>query len=135
MRDMRQFYIDGKWVDPITPNALDVINPATEEVAGQISLGSAADVDIAVAAAKRAFETFSQTTRDERVDLLQAILDEYLKRFDEVAEAIMDEMGAPWEVATKAQAASGVQHIKAAIRALKSIEMESNSRATLIAVG
>ncbi len=132
MREMLQFYIDGKWVDPITPNPLDVINPATEEVCGQISLGSAADVDIAVAAAKRAFETYSQTTRDERVDLLQAILDEYLKRFDDVAEAIMDEMGAPWEVATKAQAASGVQHIKAAIRALKSIEFESKSRSTLI---
>ena len=57
MRDMLQFYIDGKWVDPITPNTLDVINPATEEVCGRISLGSAADVDIAVAAARRYFET------------------------------------------------------------------------------
>jgi aldehyde dehydrogenase (NAD+) len=132
MREMLQFYIDGKWVDPITPNPLDVINPATEEVCGQISLGSAADVDIAVAAAKRAFETYSQTSREERIDLLQAILDEYVKRFDDVAEAIMDEMGAPWEVATKAQAASGTQHIKAALRALKSIEFESNSRSTLI---
>ncbi len=132
MRDMLQFYIDGKWVDPVTPKSLDVINPATEEVCGRISIGSAADVDIAVAAAKRAFETYSRTTRDERVDLLQAILDEYLKRFDDVAEAIMDEMGAPWEVATKAQAASGTQHIKAAIRALKSFEFESKSRSTLI---
>lgn len=132
MREMLQFYIDGKWVDPITPNTLDVINPATEEVCGHISIGSAADVDVAVAAAKRAFETYSQTTREQRLDLLQAILDEYLKRFDDVAEAIMDEMGAPWEVATKAQAASGTQHIKAAIRALKSIEFESNSRSTLI---
>lgn len=132
MREMLQFYIDGKWVDPVTPKSLDVINPATEEVCGRISLGSAADVDIAVAAAKRSFETYSQTTRDERVDLLQAILDEYQKRFDDVAEAIMDEMGAPWEVATKAQAASGVQHIKAAIRALKNIEFESKSRSTLI---
>jgi aldehyde dehydrogenase (NAD+) len=66
------------------------------------------------------------------VDLLQAILDEYMKRFDEIAEAIMDEMGAPWEVATTAQAASGAQHIKAAIRALKSLEFESSSRSTLI---
>jgi aldehyde dehydrogenase (NAD+) len=132
MREMLQFYIDGKWVDPITPNTLDVINPATEEVCGHISIGSAADVDVAVAAAKRAFETYSQTTREQRLDLLQAILDEYLKRFDDVAEAIMDEMGAPWEVATNAQAASGTQHIKAAIRALKSIEFESHSRSTLI---
>ncbi len=132
MREMMQFYIDGQWVDPITPNPLDVINPATEEVCGRISLGSAADVDIAVAAARRAFESYSQTSREERLDLLQAILDEYMKRFDEVAEAIMEEMGAPWEVATKAQAASGSQHIKAAIRALKNYEFESHSRATLI---
>ena len=132
MREMLQFYIDGKWVDPITPNPLDVINPATEEVCGRISLGSAADVDVAVAAARRAFETYSQTSREERLDLLQAILDEYVRRFDDVAEAIMDEMGAPWQVATKAQAASGTQHIKAAIRALKGLEFESNSRATLI---
>jgi aldehyde dehydrogenase (NAD+) len=132
MREMLQFYIDGQWVDPITPNTLEVINPATEEVCGHISIGSAADVDVAAAAARRAFETYSQSTREQRLDLLQAILDEYLKRFDDVAEAIMDEMGAPWEVATNAQAASGTQHIKAAIRALKSMEFESHSRSTLI---
>ena len=132
MREMLQFYIDGQWVDPIEPKTLDVINPATEEVAGRISIGSAADVDVAVAAARRAFETFSQTSRDERIALLERIRDEYLNRYDEMAEAIMDEMGAPWQVASKAQAASGIQHIKAAIRALKAIEYESNSRATLI---
>lgn len=132
MRKMMQFYIDGKWVDPVSPKSLDVINPATEEIAGQISIGSAADVDVAVAAAKRAFETYSQTSREERLDLLNTILDEYMKRFDDMAEAIMDEMGAPWEVASKAQAASGPQHIKAAIRALQALEVESNSRKTLI---
>lgn len=132
MRDLLQFYIDGKWVDPVTPHPFDVINPATEEVCGRISLGSAADVDIAVAAARRAFESYSQTSREQRLDLLQAILDEYVRRFDEVAEAIMEEMGAPWEVATSAQAASGKQHIKAAIRALRDFEFESHSRDTLI---
>jgi aldehyde dehydrogenase (NAD+) len=132
MRKMMQFYIDGQWVDPITPKSLDVINPATEEVCGQISIGSAADVDLAVAAARRAFVSYSQTSREERLELLQAILDEYMKRFDDMAEAIMEEMGAPWEVASKAQAASGPQHIKAAIRALKALEVESKSRSTLI---
>jgi aldehyde dehydrogenase (NAD+) len=132
MRDMLKFYIDGRWVDPVTPNPLDVINPATEEVCGRISLGSAADVDIAVTAAKRAFESYSQTSREERLALLQAILDEYQRRFDDIAEAIMEEMGAPWEVATSAQAASGTQHIKAAIRALRDFEFESRSRDTLI---
>ncbi len=132
MREMLQFYIDGKWVDPVTPNSLDVINPATEEVCGHISLGSAVDVDLAVAAARRAFETFSQTTREERVDLLQAILDEFRKRHDEVAEAIMDEMGAPWGLAKNAQAASGPQHIKAALRALKTFEFDERNGTTCI---
>ena len=132
MREMLQFYIDGKWVDPVTPNPLDVINPATEEVCGRISLGSADDVDLAVAAAKRAFATYSQTTREERIALLEAILAEFSKRLDEVAEAILEEMGAPGGLAKNAQAASGPQHIKAALRALKTFEFEERNRTTLI---
>ena len=132
MREMLQFYIDGKWVDPVAPNTLDVINPATEEVCGHISLGSAVDVDIAVAAAKRAFEGFSRTNREQRVDLLQGILDEFTKRHDEIAEAIMDEMGAPWGLAKNAQAASGPQHIKAALRALQTFEFDERYGATRI---
>lgn len=132
MREMLQFYIDGQWVDPVTPNTLDVINPATEEVCGRISIGSAADVDLAVAAARRAFDSYSQTTREERVALLQSILDEFAKRHDDVARAIMDEMGAPWELAKNSQAASGPQHIKAALRTLKNYEFEERSRTTLI---
>ena len=132
MREMLQFYIDGKWVDPVTPTTMDVINPATEEVCGRISLGSAADVDLAVAAAKRAFPTYSQSTREQRLELLQAILDEFAKRHDEIAEAIMDEMGAPWGLAKHAQAASGPQHIKAAMRALKTFDFEETNRTTLI---
>jgi aldehyde dehydrogenase (NAD+) len=132
MREMLQFYIDGKWVDPVTPNPLDVINPATEEICGRISLGSADDVDLAVAAAKRAFATYSQSTREERIALLEAVLAEFSKRHDEVAEAIMEEMGAPWGLAKNAQAASGPQHIKAALRALKTFEFEERNRTTLI---
>jgi len=132
MREMLQFYIDGKWVDPVTPNTLDVINPATEGLCGRISIGSAADVDLAVAAARRAFESFSQTSREQRIDLLQAILDEFSRRHDEVAEAIMEEMGAPWGLAKNAQAASGPQHIKAALRALKTFKFEERNRTTLI---
>jgi aldehyde dehydrogenase (NAD+) len=132
MREMLQFYIDGQWVDPVSPDPLDVINPATEEVCGRISLGSAADVDLAVAAARRAFATYSQTTREERIALLEAILAEFAKRHDEVAEAIMEEMGAPWGLAKNAQAASGPQHIKAALRALKTFEFEERNRTTLI---
>lgn len=126
MRDMRQFYIDGRWVDPLEPRPHDVINPATEEVCGRISLGSAADVDRAVAAARRAFDSFSSTTPDERIALLESILEVFAKRHDDVATAIMEEMGAPWTLATRAQAASGPQHIKATIRVLKEFEFEES---------
>jgi aldehyde dehydrogenase (NAD+) len=122
----------GAWVDPVEPRTLDVINPATEEVCGRISLGSTADVDKAVTAARRAFESYSKTTREQRIDLLQAILDEFTKRYKDVAEAIMDEMGAPWDVANGPQAGSGPQHIKATIRALKAYEFEERNRDTLI---
>ena len=132
MREMLQFYIDGKWVDPVTSNPVDVINPATEEPCGRISLGSAADVDIAVAAAKRAEASFAATTREQRIELLGSILDEFMKRYDDVAQAIMDEMGAPWKLAKGSQAGSGPQHIKAAIRALKNMEFEERNRSTLI---
>lgn len=132
MRDMLQFYIDGKWVDPVTPQPVDVINPATEEACGRISLGSAADVDLAVAAAKSAFDSYSQTTREERIELLEAILAEYTNRYKDIATAIMEEMGAPWSLAKTAQAGSGTQHIKAALRALKSFEFEERNRSTLI---
>ena len=127
-----RFYIDGQWVDPVEPATLEVVNPATEEVYGRISLGSAADVDKAVAAAKRAFESFSRTTREERMALLRSILEQFAKRHDEVAEAIMDEMGAPWKLAKYAQAASGPQHIKAALRALKDFDFEEQLQTTRV---
>jgi len=132
MLEKLQFYIDGQWVDPVEPRTLDVVNPATEEVYGRISLGSAADVDAAVNAASRAFESYSQTTREERVDLLQSILDVFAKRYDDVAEAIMDEMGAPWGLAKNSQAASGPQHIKAALKVLKDYDFEERIGTTLI---
>jgi len=122
MLEKLQFYIDGQWVDPAEPCTMDVVNPATEEVYGRISIGSAADVDVAVAAATRAFDTFSETSREDRINLLQSILDVFVRRADEVAEAIMDEMGAPWGLAKYAQAASGTQHIAAALEALKNYE-------------
>jgi aldehyde dehydrogenase (NAD+) len=132
MREMLKFYIDGKWVDPVKANPVNVINPATEESCGRISLGSAADVDLAVSAAKRAGVGYAATTREQRIQLLESILAEFAKRHDEIAEAIMDEMGAPWGLAKGAQAGSGPQHIKAAIRALKTFDFEERNRTTLI---
>ena len=132
MIEKLKFYIDGKWVDPVKPRIVDVINPASEEVYGRISLGSAADVDKAVAAAKRAFESYSVSTREDRVALLQSILDVYARRYDEVADAIMNEMGAPWSLAKNAQAASGTQHLKAALKALKDYKFEERIGTTLV---
>ena len=132
MRDMLKFYIDGEWVDPVTANPFEVINPATEEVCGRISLGSAADVDKAVAAANRAAEGFANTTREERLALLEKILEIYATRHDEIATAIMEEMGAPWKLAKYAQAASGPQHIQAAIEVLKTYEFEEQHGSTQI---
>jgi aldehyde dehydrogenase (NAD+) len=126
MREYMKFYIDGQWVDPVTPKSLDVINPATEEVAGRISAGSAADVDKAVAAARKAFESFSQTTREERIDLLERIQAEYQKRFGDIAKAITEEMGAPASLAQQAQAPIGMAHIATGIQVLKTFQFEED---------
>jgi aldehyde dehydrogenase (NAD+) len=119
MRDCLNFYIDGAWVAPVTPRSLDVINPATEAVAGRISLGSAADVDRAVKAARRAFAGFSRSSVDERVALLERIVAGYKARYDEMAAAITEEMGAPAALAQKAQAAMGLGHLQTALAVLK----------------
>ncbi len=124
MKERLQFYIDGKWVDPVTPKTIDVINPANEEAFARISLGSKADVDKAVAAARRAFETFSQTTKEERLAILQRILAAYQKRYDEIAAAISEEMGAPMWLSKAAQAATGMGHIAEAIKYLQAYNFE-----------
>ena len=132
MREYLKFYIDGAWVDPVSPKTLDVINPATEGVAGRISLGSAADVDRAVAAARKAFETYSQTSREERVALLERIIAEYQKRYTDMAAAITEEMGAPTVLAQKAQAAMGIAHLQTALGVLKQYHFEEPRGTTMI---
>jgi aldehyde dehydrogenase (NAD+) len=126
----RKFYIDGQWVDPAVARDFSVINPATEESGGVISLGSAADVDRAVAAARRAFDSFSQTSRDERRALLEKILEIYKKRYADVANAIRDEMGAPAKLAHGGQAGIGVGHISAMIDVLKTFDFEERRGST-----
>ena len=133
MRDYRQFYIDGAWVDPATPKPLDVINPATEKPCGQISLGAQADVDRAVAAAKRAFESFAYTTREDRLALLGRILEAYKRRYNDMAAAITEEMGAPVSLSQNAQAAIGMGHFQAAQAILQTYVFEEMRGTTLIA--
>ncbi|MBI1237947.1 MAG: aldehyde dehydrogenase family protein [Alphaproteobacteria bacterium] len=132
MRNYLKFYIDGEWVDPVTPKTLDVINPATEGVAGKISLGSAADVDKAVKAARRAFDSYSQTTREQRLELMQNIVAEYQKRLNEIAQAVTEEMGAPSWLAQRAQAAMGIAHMSTAVEILKNYKFEELRGTTLI---
>ena len=132
MLERLKFYIDGKWVDPVTPKAMDVINPATEEPIARISLGSKADVDKAVAAARRAFETFSRTTKDERIALLQKIIASYQKRYGDIAETISKEMGAPTRLSQAAQAATGLGHLQQVLAILKDYSFEETRGTTAI---
>ncbi|MCM8730066.1 aldehyde dehydrogenase family protein [Hephaestia sp. GCM10023244] len=117
-------YIDGAWVESDGGTRHQVINPATEQPCTEITFGTAADVDKAVAAARRAFERFSQTSVDERVALLEAIIAEYKNRSQDIAEAIAMEMGCPISMAATAQVGSGIGHLMAAIAALKAFRFE-----------
>jgi aldehyde dehydrogenase (NAD+) len=119
MRTHLQFYIDGAWVDPVSPHAHDVINPATEEVAGRISLGTAADVDRAVKAARRAFQTFSQTTTAQKIDLLRSIIDVFERREDDLAAAMTDEMGSPLWFSKQVQTNTPLAHFHQMVEVLR----------------
>ncbi len=126
MSNQLKFYINGEWVEPSTSDTLDVINPATEESIGKIAMGGPADVDRAVAAAKAAFETYSQTTREERIALLEKIIAVYQTRMGDVAQAISQEMGAPLPLANAAQAPSGLGHFMTTLEVLKTYEFEED---------
>lgn len=132
MREYLKFYIDGQWVEPLRPNTLEVDNPTTEEASGTIALGSSADVDLAVNAARRAFAGWSQTTREERLDVLQAILAEYQKRAGDLADAVTEEMGAPASLAAGPQVNLGLGHLMTAIDVLKNYEFEEQHGSTLV---
>jgi aldehyde dehydrogenase (NAD+) len=128
----QKFYINGNWVDPVVSKTLDVINPATERAYTKISLGSKADVDLAVAAAKAAFPAFSRTSREERLTLLKNVLDLYNARYEEIAEAVSDEMGAPLKFAREAQAWAGQVHLEATIKALQELDFSFQRGTTRI---
>ena len=126
MSNRQKFYINGEWVEPSTSATLEVINPATEQPIDSIALGGAADVDKAVAAAKAAFETFSQTSREERVTLLEQIIAAYSARMGDVAAVISQEMGAPLPLANAAQAPAGLGHFMTTLEVLKTFEFEED---------
>ena len=132
MREYLKFYIDGQWVEPVSLKTLDVINPANEEVVGKIALGGEADVDKAVKAARKAFATWSQTSREERLDVMQRVLAEYQKRFGDLATAVTEEMGAPASLAQRAQVPAGMGHLATAIGILKDFKFEEDRGSTMI---
>ena len=132
MRQYLKFYIDGQWVAPTEAKTADVINPATEQVSGQIALGTVADVDKAVAAARKAFASWSQTSREARIEILLAIQAEYNRRLPEMAEAIMEEMGAPSALAHGFHVGLGSGHLQTAIEVLKEFKFEEQRGATRI---
>ncbi|MCX8997358.1 aldehyde dehydrogenase family protein [Rhizobiaceae bacterium BDR2-2] len=132
MSNHLKFFIDGQWVDPVTPKALDVIDPSTEEAYTQISTGSAADVDKAVAAAKEAFVSFAFTPKAERLALLKRILEIYNARFEDIAQAVSQEMGAPLAFARDSQAWAGRAHMEATIEALEAYAFSARRGATTI---
>lgn len=132
MRNYLDFYIDGAWVAPVQPRSLEVINPATEDVAGTISMGCAQDVDRAVAAARRAFEGFGRTSRAERLELLDCVLAELVARKDDLAAAITEEMGAPVGLASAAHVPFGIGHFQIARQVLAGLEPDRAIGSTLI---
>jgi len=124
MENKKNFYIDGKWVAPKGKEEIKVINPATEENCAVISLGNKEDIDMAVKSAKKAYESWSFSTKDERIKLLEKLYENYKKRWADIADAITTEMGAPKDFATKLQAGTGAAHLKSFIKYLKNFEFE-----------
>ena len=126
MLDKRKFYIDGRWVEPKKTNDFNVINPCNEDSCAIISLGSKEDTNAAIKSAKNAFETWKETTKEDRLDYLEKLLSVYKKRSREMAEAISLEMGAPMDWATEVQTASGRSHLEDFILRLKNFKFDEH---------
>ena len=132
MKDCRQFYIDGRWVDPAKAHDFAVINPSTEEAIATISLGSGTDVDRAVSAAKSAFESYSETSPRERLALLRRVLEVYQSKMEQMAETISQEMGAPISLSRKAQVPAGLAHLAEIVKVMEHFQFEELKGSTLM---
>ena len=122
--NLTKFYINGEFVDPSSKETLEIINPATEEEIGIVALGSTIDVDKAVYSARKAFSVSSKLSKKDRLDILETIRENYKKRYKDISEAIRLEMGAPVKLAEGAQTATGLGHLKTAMRVLEKHEFE-----------
>lgn len=132
MKDLLKFYIDGQWAEPSGKETFDIVDPVTEEISGRVGLGGQEDVNRAVMAARKAFRTFSRTTREERVALLEHIVAGLEERHEDLGEAIAKEMGAPKWVARKAQAAQPINHARIALEVLKEYQFDKPRGTTLV---
>ena len=128
MLDKRAFYINGSWVEPEISNDFNVVDPSTEENCAVISLGSQADTDKAVKAARNAFESWMFTPKNDRLELIENILEEYKLRAEDMAKAISLEMGAPIEMARQQQVGTGLNHIKGFINVFKEFQFDQDLR-------
>ncbi|MGW6118207.1 aldehyde dehydrogenase family protein [Nocardia sp. NPDC055165] len=132
MREYLKLYIDGQWTDPAEPHTIDVVNPATEQVCGTVAVGTAADVDRAVAAARAAFAGWSSTEPAQRLALLRAVLAEYQKRAPDLGAALIEELGAPAALANGFQVDLGTGHLSTTIEVLEGFRFEEQRGASLI---
>jgi aldehyde dehydrogenase (NAD+) len=132
MKDCRQFYIDGKWVNPAQTDDYDVINPASEDPLATITLGTAADVDRAVAAADKAFASYSETSVDVRMALLRRITEVYESKAEQMADTVSREMGAPISLSRKAQVPAGLAHLLEVVKVLEHFQFEEPKGTTLM---
>ncbi len=119
MREISSFYVNGRWVVPFGTRTMEVENPATGEAVARLTMGNAADVDRAVAAARAAFETFSRSTREDRLALLERVEAAFVRRREDFARAITEEMGAPITMARNSQVQAGFNHIGITRRVLE----------------
>ena len=126
MSNNQKFYINGEWVDPVSSETLDVINPATEESIATIAMGNEEDLNRAVAAARAAFDSWSLTSKEERIAVLEKIIAAYQARMPDLAQAVSQEMGAPMTLANAAQAPAGLGHIMTTLQILKDFEFEED---------
>lgn len=130
MEEHRNFYINGQWVAPSSPHDFPVIDPSSEEQCAVISLGDQADTNAAVAAARAAFDGWSQTSKETRTKLLERLLEVYNDRAEEMAQAMSHEMGAPIDLSRSSQVGAGSWHLQGFLKAFKEFEFESNYTAT-----
>ena len=124
MKDKLQFYINGAWVESESNKKIEVINPANEELIGHVTAGTRGDIDKAVSAASEAFKKYQLTSKEDRIEILNNIITEYVNRYADLVQSITEEMGAPLWLSDKAQASTGIKNLHETLDALKEYEFE-----------